>query len=312
MAAHRRWAGPIVSEPQLQSMTGFASDEASLSIGETVYRWVWELRSLNGRGLDLRLRLPQAFSTMEANIRKLVSRQFTRGSVSINLTLKNEKQDQALQVDEVALGQAINLINRVRLETECALPSAEHILMLPGVMVSGQDEMEAAQQALLEEAIFASLESALQKLQSARRKEGDALRQVLVGLVDDIAKKSEAAKAIETETLQEIKQRVRRQIEDIQSDVTIDDDRLAQEVALLATKADIREELDRLQAHIEAARQLLGQSGPVGRKLDFLTQEFNREANTLCSKTPAIRMKEIGLSLKLLIDQMREQVQNVE
>jgi len=237
-------------------------------LDEQEHRWTWELRSLNGRGLDIRTKLPHQFSDMEASLRKLVSKSFGRGSISVNLTYKCEQADAALHIDDEALDRAIRLINRVRVETECDLPRPENILLMPGVMTSAHGEIGPEAVKKLQTAMLASLDQAIAKLSTARRQEGCALAAVLSGLIDKIDDHIKTAKQIEQETLGDIKERLTRQITELQNNMEMEEGRLAQEVAMLSVKADIREELDRLSTHITAARALLDDSEPVGRQLD--------------------------------------------
>ncbi len=300
------------STNRLSSMTGFARHEDSFATPQGEISWGWELRSLNGRGLDLRLRLPSRFDPLEAKLRKKLSSAFSRGSIAVSLSYRDDAGEAGFIVNEAVLAQAIAAIHDVRLKVETELPRPEGILSMRGVLSSEAPALDDKEAQALEEAMLQSLDKAIAALVAARAEEGAELATILNGQIDEIEKLTGAAEALEQETLSQIKTRIAAQIKTLLDDAKIDQDRLAQEAAILAVKADIREELDRLKAHIDAARALLAKGGVVGRKLDFLTQEFNREANTLCSKTPGMALKNIGLSLKTVIDQFREQIQNVE
>lgn len=292
-------------------MTGFARMQVECGANTLV----WELRSVNGRGLDVKLRLPQGLEALEQPLREASSKQLRRGNVSGTLTLKRE-QVSSLQPDMEFLERlkilAIDLSDSI---PGALPPRAELLLGLPGVMRSTTatpDESEE-QRAAFTQAVQDSFMQALAGLVQAREAEGQKLA-VMIGqsLIEIEALHQQAA----SEALYQPERhraRLTAQLSELLgSTSSLSEERLAQEVALLATKSDVREELDRLFAHIEAARTLLVEGRHVGRKLDFLMQEFNREANTLCSKSASTDLTTIGLALKVAIEQMREQVQNVE
>ncbi|MCB1354208.1 MAG: YicC family protein [Rhodobacteraceae bacterium] len=295
-----------------QSMTGFAS--LAGAAGE--FQWVWEVRSVNGRGLDLRLRLPDGFEALEAPVRAEFGRLFSRGSITVGLKL-------------AGIGaQAVPRVNRAQLEATLAaaqevsdLAAAREMPLAP---FSALDllgfrnvlEIEAAPLAENTEvlaAVTAEIGPLAAALAEARAQEGAGLRALLAERVDRIAELAAAAReTAEARAARRgavLRERVQALLE---STAIADEARLSQELALIAVKADVSEEIDRLETHVAAARDLLGGEGPRGRRLDFLTQEFNREANTLCSKAGATDLTAIGLEMKVVIDQMREQVQNVE
>lgn len=289
----------------IASMTGFAQ-EAGESGG---LRWRWEVRSVNGRGLDLRLRLPAGLERLDAPLRASAGKFLVRGSVTANLTLE-QSTSAGLTVNEAALQLAVDAALSVRQRVADASIAADGLLALRGVIEAAEagppDESHDA-------ALLAGFERALAALADARRAEGGRIGAVLGGLVDDIERLTGAAEANPARGVDAVAERLRRQLAQLlDAAPALDPQRLHQEAAILATKADIREELDRLTAHIAAARQLLAEGGPIGRKLDFLTQEFNREANTLCSKANDSSLTATGLALKAAIDQLREQVQNIE
>ncbi len=291
------------------SMTGFA--EAHGSRDGT--RWRWEVKSVNGRGLDVRLRTPQGFDGLEAAARTLAGERFKRGSLQAALTFELGESARGLRVDPAALASAIRIAREVAAETGLAPARIDGILALKGVIV--QDDViptDERERAARDAAILETLATALDALARARATEGHKLSTVLSGQIDEIARLTGEARALAAAQPAALRDKLAAQVKDMLAGGTLSDDRLAQEVALLAVKADIREELDRLCAHVQEARALMASGEAVGRKIDFLAQEFNREANTLCSKSSDIALTRLGLALKAVIDQFREQAQNVE
>lgn len=291
----------------LSSMTGFARCEGAL--GET--RWVWEIKSVNGRGLEPRFRLPPGYDFLEQDLRKALAEKFARGSFNVFLSLKGAAVEGAFAVNRAALGSALKLIGEVSALIECDKPRPEGILALRGVVEqeSALDDEDA--RAALAAALTESFRDAAETLAVARRREGAALSDLIGAQLRRIDALTNAARASAEAAPEAIRARIASQLADLLAG-NVTEERLAEEAALLAVKADIREELDRLAAHVEAARAMLREGGAIGRRLDFLTQEFNREANTLCSKAQDMGLKRIGLDLKTAIDQMREQAQNLE
>jgi uncharacterized protein (TIGR00255 family) len=293
----------------LASMTGFARAQGA----DAGAAWAWELRSVNGRGLDLRLRLPPGFDALEAALRDAAGKRFARGHVSANLTVRQERRAQ-LSIDEAALAAALAAMTRLRHHLpEAPPPRLEAVLALPGVVRSADPEEDNAARAALVGVLQQGFERALEELAAARLAEGQRLAEVLNSLLDEIAGLHQEATAEATAQPAALRERLLAAIAALGAQVPLPSaERLAQEVALLAAKADVREELDRLAVHIAQARDLLAEGRNVGRRLDFLTQEFNREANTLCSKSASTTLTAIGLKLKAAIERLREQVQNVE
>jgi uncharacterized protein (TIGR00255 family) len=296
----------------LMSMTGFARDSGTLGDG-TAY--VWELRSVNGRGLDLRLRLPNGMDALEPALREATGKRLKRGNVSATLTLKREERPR-LAVDKVALEQALvlalELAGRIR---GSIAPAAEALLALPGVMRAEVAEPDEAQEEAKRVALAAAYGRALDGLVAAREAEGAKLRDILGGLLGEIAAFRDAAAAEAAGQPEAQRAKLLEALAALLGEggrARIPEERLAQEVALLAQKSDVREELDRLAAHIDAAGALLRAGDGAGRKLDFLTQEFVREANTLCSKSASVPLTRIGLDLKAAIERLKEQAANVE
>jgi uncharacterized protein (TIGR00255 family) len=292
----------------LASMTGFARVEGM----HNEWRWVFEIKSVNGRGLELRCRLPMGFESLETELRKEAKEKLARGNVNISMTIHNAGVETRYRINEAVLDEALNAIRYVREKVRCARPRPEGILSLRGVMEPVDEAHNEEVRSALTASMIASFQSGLDALLASRLAEGSALAKALDTQFSETESLVEAAGSAAAAAPAALKERLTAQLHDLLSGSGLPEDRLAQEAALLAVKADIREELDRLKAHIAAGRALLAENGPVGRKLDFLTQEFNREANTLCSKASDIELKRIGLELKNVIDQMREQVQNIE
>ena len=294
------------------SMTGFAARKGQ-GAGAA---WHWEVRSVNGKGLDLRLRLPEWIDALEPLVRAELSRRVQRGNVSLTLKLTREAGAEPLRINRAVLASVLSGLAEV---TEAAAmrglvldaPSAAEVLGLRGVLDQGVAEEDDTEP--LRSALMADLPPLLEAFSTARAAEGAALAAVLGAQIDLIAALTADAATEAALRREAMGQTLRDSLDRVLANTAgLDETRLAQELALTVVKADVTEELDRLTAHIAAARALLADPGPVGRRFDFLTQEFNREANTLCSKAQSIALTRIGLDLKTVIDQMREQVQNVE
>ena len=295
----------------LASMTGFA--RASGESGAV--RWTWELRTVNGKSLDLRIRIPAGLEELEPKIRERCSKVLRRGNVTVGLSMQREHTGDHLQINEDALESVLAAISLLRERVpDVAPPTLDGILSQKGVFEAKEpEESEEARKALLAE-LLTSLDAALIDLVTMRHSEGAAIGKVVHDQIDAIAELTAAAEALPFRQAGAIREKLKAQVAELLEDFNgqLDSQRLHQEAAILATKADIREELDRLHAHVEAVRELLSKGGAIGRKLDFLAQEFNRETNTLCSKSNHVDLTAIGLDLKALIDQMREQIQNLE
>ncbi|QYO79001.1 YicC family protein [Devosia salina] len=287
-------------------MTGFARAERQAG----PLRVRIELKSVNGRGLDMRLRLAPGLDAVEIPLRQLLSKTLSRGSINLVVTLDRGAGSGAVRVNQQALATVIAALEDLR-QVDAAPPRLDGILALPGVLEldEGAGATDEDEQAAL---ILDCAAEAIERLKAARLQEGAEIAAVLRGQLDSIALLVDKAETHPARSRAAIEIRLRAQLAALRDDPGLSQERLAQEALLLATKADIQEELDRLRAHIAAARTLIEQGGPVGRRLDFLAQEFNREANTLCSKANAVDLTAIGLDLKAVIDQLREQVQNVE
>ncbi len=293
----------------LKSMTGFARAEGVH--GET--SWSWEARSVNGRNLDIRLRLPAGFEALEIRARGLCQERLSRGNCTINLAVKREGKQTEIRLNEAALAQAQAVAERAKSLTRLKAARLDTLLSMRGVVEAVEPEESEEAQAALHHALIAGLSRALDQLVAARASEGERLEQVIEKQLAVIAALVERAANAAARRPEAIAARLADQIARLtESTSVLDPDRLHQEALLLAAKADIQEELDRLRAHIAAANDLIASDQPVGRKFEFLAQEFNREANTLCSKASDIEISRAGLELKTVIDQLREQVQNIE
>ncbi|MFG1461372.1 YicC/YloC family endoribonuclease [Xanthobacter sp. DSM 24535] len=303
-------AGPVPpARAPLASMTGFARTQG-VTAG---WRWAWELRSVNAKGLDLRLRVPPGFEALDAAARTAASQVLARGSVSGTLTLAREGESVAVAVNQPALEALIVAARTASERYSIAPPTLDALLGVKGIVEVVEAELTPQDLEAVGKAALSGFETGLADLVRMRHAEGTALKSVLQERLDAIAALVAQAEARPERGADAIKARLREQVRALlETGAPLDAERLHQEAALLATKADIREELDRLTAHLAAARALLAQGGPVGRRLDFLSQEFNRESNTLCSKSNAVALTQIGLDLKLLVDQFREQIQNIE
>ena len=290
-------------------MTGYARAQGGVpGIGFSV-----EIRSVNARGLDLRMRLTPGYDALEPEIRRRVGKALNRGSVTVNLNIEREGEDGRVVINHAALDAVLGALREVASRIEAAPPTLDGILALKGVLEQHDAPLDADAEERLQAAVLEAVDAALADLKVARQAEGRALEAILSGQIDEIARLRDLAEAHPGRGRDAILGRLREQIAELSAAGSgLSEDRLLQEALLLATKADIREELDRLAAHVASARSLLREGGPAGRKLDFLSQEFNREANTLCSKSNAVELTAIGLDLKAVIDQFREQVQNLE
>ncbi|MCT4655296.1 MAG: YicC family protein [Cohaesibacter sp.] len=293
----------------LNSMTGFTRASGAYE----AYRWTWELKSVNGKGLDIRLRLPSGFDELDRPVRDCLARHITRGSCFLTLTVQHEGQGQVLKLNESVLEAVLAAIGQLEGKANLAPATMDGILSIRGVMEPVEEEESEELRKGLVAAVLTSFEEAAQDLVAMRAAEGAALEKIVLQRVDELERLTRQAEDSPARTPEAILEKLKHQIERIlEVDRSLDEDRLYQEAVLLAGKADIREELDRLYAHCEAVRSLVSSGVPVGRKLDFLAQEFNREANTLCSKSNDTSLTGIGLELKATIEQLREQIQNVE
>ena len=293
----------------LKSMTGFARGDGMH--GDT--SWNWEARSVNGRTLDLRLRLPTGFEALEIRARGLAQEKLARGNCTINLWVKRETGRAEIRLNETALRQAEAVAERARDLTGLKHARLDTLLGMRGVVETAEAEESEEALAALHLAMIANLAGTLDELVRARSGEGERLQAVIEKQLKTIARLIEIAAAAAAQQPAAIAARLAELVARLsEASATLDPERLHQEALLLAARADIQEELDRLRAHVAAANELIASGQPVGRKFDFLAQEFNREANTICSKAADIETTRTGLELKTVIDQLREQVQNIE
>jgi uncharacterized protein (TIGR00255 family) len=292
-------------------MTGFtrAAGEHE-SVG-----WIWEIRSVNGKGLDLRVRLPSGYEALEAVVRDQAGKFLKRGSVSISLNVSRAGAETAYRVNRDLLDNLLALSTEMKEDKRLSNepPRLDALLTVRGVVEAAEAEDDPKAAEARQKAMAVSLREALEALIGVRQAEGGRLETVLrerLDELDGLCNDAEGAAAMRAEAIRE---RLAQQVQELlDMSPALSEERLAQEAAVLAVKADIREELDRLKSHIEGARGLLAEGVAIGRKLDFLCQEFNREANTLCSKSGDIELTRIGLAMKAAVDQFREQALNVE
>lgn len=293
----------------LASMTGFAR------VAETVAgaRFSWELKTVNGKSLDIRLRTPPGFDDIAEEARKLIGAHLKRGTCFASLTLQRDERPPVVTINEALLAQLVDVSARFAGRDGLRAPSLDGLLAVRGVVDISEARDDDAAETALRRALIAALENGARALVSARLAEGAALDAVLSQRLDDIARLSDAAERSPARQPDAVKKRLADQVAALMdSGRELDPARLHQEAVLLASRADIREELDRLAAHVQAARALIADGGAVGRRLDFLAQEMAREANTLSAKANDVALNAIGLELKTIVEQFREQVQNVE
>lgn len=293
----------------MQSMTGFGR-----ASGETDnWRWAWEVRSVNGRGLDLRIRLPATFEGLDPGVRKAIQARFKRGSFALSLNATRAAGAVRVQVNQDVLREVLSAADEVQKATNASPPRVDGLLALKGVLenVESADSDEA--RASLERSLLQGLESALEEVEQVRSKEGARLNDVLTEKLEEISALTDRIELSPSRSPEAIQARLSEQIARIlENSAGLDAARLHQEAIIVATRADVEEEVKRLRTHLAAARDLWQSTEPVGRQLDFLAQEFNREANTICSKAASDDISQAGLVLKTAIDQLREQVQNIE
>jgi uncharacterized protein (TIGR00255 family) len=293
----------------LSSMTGFARSHGASG----PYAFEWELKSVNAKGFDLRTRLPTGWDDIEATIRKRAAQVLSRGTVYANLTVKRSNAAPLVRVNEQVLASLLKVARDLCGKIDARSPSIDGLLSIKGVMEIVEPESGDAEEHAAKAAVTVTFEQALRSLVDMREREGTALGGVLMQRLDEIERLSRRAEAAPGRQPGAVKARLAEQITALlDTSDRFDQDRLHQEAILMATKADIREELDRIASHISQTRELIGRGGPIGRKLDFLAQEFNREVNTCCSKSNDLELTNVGLELKNAVEQFREQVQNLE
>ncbi len=292
------------------SMTGFARR----SLSQDGFDFTLELKSLNGKGLDVRVRVPQMIDGLDVALRKLVQSRLKRGSVALNISAESSLAGSKIALNETYIDQLADAANRIApkfgVHTQVNI---DGILALRGVIDAGSEALDDTQRDQISAALTSATEALLDDLIENRMQEGAALARLLGDQIAQIEDLTAACRARADARPEHMQARITAALERLGGlDTPISDDRIAQEVAMILVRGDITEELDRLDAHIAAARKLLAEDGPIGRQFDFLCQELNREANTLCSKAQDQMLSEHGMRLKVVIDQMREQVQNIE
>ena len=291
----------------LSSMTGFARVEGAAG----AWSWAVEARSVNGRNLEVRFRGPPGFDGLERLAREAAQARFARGQINVSMQARRAESAGAVKLNQEQLDRYVALAAALAAKGQAAPPTADGLLALRGVLEAGEAEDDAAARAAVEGAMAASLSQVFDGLKASRLAEGAALAGVLSGLVDQIETLTRDAEGQAAAQAPAIRDRFAKRLAELLGEAA-PPERILQEAAVMAVKADVREELDRLAGHVAAARALMADDAAAGRRLDFLTQEFMREANTLCSKSAASGLTATGLALKAAIDQFREQVQNVE
>jgi uncharacterized protein (TIGR00255 family) len=293
----------------LSSMTGFARSQGASG----PYAFEWELKSVNAKGFDLRMRLPPGWDDLETLAKKRAGEVLSRGTVYANLNVKRANALSTIRINEEVLASIVRVAGVLADKIDAVAPSIDGLLGIKGVIEVVEPESNEAEDKAAKAAAASAFERALADLQTMRQREGVTLGQLLIQRMDEIerlAKKAEVAPGRKPDA---IRARLAEQIAALlESSERFDHDRLNQEAIMIAAKADIREELDRIASHISQAREMIGKGGAIGRRLDFLAQEFNREVNTCCSKSNDIELTNIGLEMKNVVEQFREQVQNLE
>lgn len=293
----------------IKSMTGFSRcDGGTGSLG-----WHWEMRTVNGRGLDLRLRLPPGHEALEQPVREACKQHLARGNCSITLTVKQEGGATRIALNEEAFRQAAEAARKAGAMSDAAPASLDGLLAIRGVIEFSDAAPDGTETGDLHAAMLADFETVLQEVVAARSAEGEHLQEVIAALIDEIEQLTTRIEKAPARWPEAIRARLKEQVDRLLEDSSqLDEQRLHQEAALLAARADVQEEIERLNAHTASAREMLKAAEPVGRRLEFLAQEFNREANTICSKSNDTEISQTGLALKAAIDRLREQVQNIE
>ena len=293
----------------LSSMTGFARSHGTSG----PYAFEWELKSVNAKGFDFRIRLPPGWDEIEAPIRKRSADVLSRGTVYANLTVKRANAASVVRINEDVLASVLKVATELSGKIDAVAPSIDGLLSVKGVLEVGEPETDEAEEKAAKTAAAEAFEQALRSLVDMRKREGTALGQILSQRMTEIESLAHKAEAAPGRRPDAVKARLAEQIAALlETSDRFDEDRLSQEAILIAAKADIREELDRIASHVAQARELIGKGGPIGRRLDFLAQEFNREVNTCCSKSNDLELTNIGLEMKNVVEQFREQVQNLE
>jgi uncharacterized protein (TIGR00255 family) len=293
----------------LSSMTGFARSHGTSG----PYAFEWELKSVNAKGFDLRIRLPPGWDELEPMTRKRAAEVLSRGTIYANLTVKRANALQVVRVNEDVLASVVKIAGELAGRIDAVAPSIDGLLAIKGVIEVVEPDSDEAEDKAAKAAAAATFEQALNDLLEMRKREGATLGQILSQRMDEIETLMRKAEAAPGRKPEAIRARLAEQVAALlDASDRFDPDRLSQEAVMIAAKADIREELDRIASHISQTRQMLGKGGAIGRRLDFLAQEFNREVNTCCSKSNDLELTNTGLEMKNVVEQFREQVQNLE
>ncbi len=293
----------------LSSMTGFARNHGTSG----PFAFEWELKSVNAKGFDFRMRLPPGWDDIELPARKRATELLSRGTVYANLSVKRSAAGSSVRINDDVLAAIMKVAADISKKTGAAAPSVDGLLAIKGVIEVFEPESDETEMAAAKTAVAKSFEQALQDLIAMREREGMTLGQILMQRMEEIERLAKQAEAAPGRKPEAIKARLAEQIAALlDTSDRFDPDRLSQEAVMIAAKADIREELDRIASHIAQTRELLAKGGAVGRRLDFLAQEFNREVNTTCSKSNDVELTNTGLEMKNVVEQFREQVQNLE
>lgn len=298
----------------IASMTGFARTNGNLSFAEHNISWTWEIKSVNGKSLDLKYRLPPSFEDIGIRLKPLANQFLQRGSISAFLEISFEKCNKKIKINDELLAELIAKSVAIcdSSSGKISYPSSAEILNLKGVIELEENPIAEEDLDSLKQQLLTSFSECCQSLQSNRRAEGEKIKQALLSILVSIENTTSQIEQISHTLPQKLKEKLTAQISQYSEDINISEERLAQEVVLLITRADIKEEIDRLKTHIKSAREYLNSTDAIGRRLDFLCQELNREANTTCSKACDIAITNFGMELKAQIEQFREQVQNIE
>jgi uncharacterized protein (TIGR00255 family) len=293
----------------LSSMTGFARSHGASG----PYAFEWELKSVNAKGLDFRMRLPPGWDELESFAKKRAAEVLSRGTVYANFNVKRITPSSTVRVNEDVLASVLRVAGTLAGKIDAVAPSIDGLLAIKGVIEVVEPENDEAEEKAAKQAASAAFDDALTNLVEMRQREGVALGKILLQRMDEIEALARRAEAAPGRKPDAVKARLVEQIAALlEASDRLDPDRLNQEAILIAAKADIREELDRITSHISQAREMIAKGGPIGRRLDFLAQEFNREVNTCCSKSNDVELTNTGLEMKNVVEQFREQVQNLE
>jgi uncharacterized protein (TIGR00255 family) len=293
----------------LSSMTGFARSHGASG----PYAFEWELKSVNAKGFDLRMRLPPGWDELEAYAKKRAGEVLSRGTVYANLSVKRTGAASTIRINEEVLASIVKVASVLAGKIDAVAPSIDGLLGIKGVIEVVEPESSEAEDKAAKAAAAAAFDQAMLDLVEMRQREGVTLGQILIQRMDELERLAQKAEAAPGRKPEAVRSRLAEQVAALlEASDRFDPDRLNQEALLIAARADIREELDRIASHVSQTREMISKGGPIGRRLDFLAQEFNREVNTCCSKSNDLELTNTGLAMKNVVEQFREQVQNLE